>query len=61
MKPERPAEDFDVEDILAELEADRNSGILPHFVTKSVIRYGVDPDDSDRLLAVDAHGSKQVR
>ncbi|MDW7749009.1 hypothetical protein [Halomonas sp.] len=59
MKPEHTTEGFDVENILAELEADRNSGILPLVVTKSAIRYGIDPDDPDRLVAVDAHGRKQ--
>ncbi len=59
MKPEHQAEDFDVEDVLVVLEADRRSGILPHIVTDSAVRYGTDPDEPDRLVAVDAHGRKQ--
>ncbi len=59
MKPEHPAEGFDVEDVLDVLETDRRSGILPDVVTKSAIRYGVDPDNPDRLVALDADGQKQ--
>ncbi|WP_146010667.1 hypothetical protein [Halomonas heilongjiangensis] len=56
MKPEYPTENFDVDDILASLEADRKSGSLPNIVTKSAVRYGVDPDNPARLVAVDANG-----
>jgi hypothetical protein len=59
MKPEHTAEGFDVEDILEALEADRKSGILSNIVTRSAIRYGVDPDEPDRLVAVDTYGMKQ--
>lgn len=56
MKPEYPPERIDVNDILEALELDRRSGILPNIVTDSAVRYGVDPDDPERLVAVDADG-----
>jgi hypothetical protein len=59
MKPEHPAEDFDVENVLEALEMDRRSGILSNIVTRSAIRYGVAPDEPDRLMAVDTYGKKQ--
>ncbi|WP_237673403.1 hypothetical protein [Vreelandella profundi] len=59
MKQDHQIQNFDVDDILEALEADRNSGSLPDIVTRSAIRYGVDPDNPERLVAVDAQG-KQV-
>ncbi len=49
--------DFDFEDILEALEEDRKSGALRDGVTTSAIRYGIDPDNPERIVAVDAHGN----
>ncbi len=59
MKPDHQIQNFDVDDILEALEADRKSGSLRNFVSRSAVRYGVDPYNSERLVAVDAQG-KQV-
>jgi len=57
MGKEHSTESFDVDDILASLEEGRESGALPNVVTGSDTRYGVDPDDPERLVvAVDDHG-----
>lgn len=58
MGQKRTNENFDVDDILASLEADRKSGVLKDIVTKSAVRYGVDPDNPERLVAVDADGKR---
>lgn len=59
MKQGRHIQNFDMDDILKALEADRKSGYLPNIVSRSTVRYGVDPDNPERLVAVDAQG-KQV-
>lgn len=56
MKQDHKNLNFDVDGILESLEADRKSGSLPKIVTGSDIRYGVDPNNPDRLVAVDANG-----
>lgn len=59
LEDSRP-EHFDVDDVLASLEADRQSGHLANAVTGSAVRYGIDPDHPDRLVAVNAHGKHLV-
>lgn len=59
MKRDHQIQNFDVDDILEALEADRQSGFLPNIVTSSAVRYGVDPNNPANLVAVDAQG-KQV-
>lgn len=59
MKRDHHIQNFDVDDILEALEADRKSGSLPNIVTRSAVRYGVDPNNPANLVAVDAQG-KQV-
>ena len=49
---------IDVEDVLAALEADRAAGVLPELVATSAVRYGVDPEQPDQLVAVDAEGKR---
>ena len=56
MKQDHQIQNFDVEDILEALEADRKSGSLPNIVSRSSVRYGVDPANPERLVAVDAQG-----
>ncbi len=58
MGKKRPAENYDVDDILASLEEDRKSGSLSDIVTGSAVRYGVDPDNTEGLVAVDANGKR---
>lgn len=58
MGQKRSTENFDVDDILASLEEDRKSGCLPNIVTGSAVRYGVDPDDPESLVAVDTNGKR---
>lgn len=59
MEPDHQIQNFDVDDILEALEADRKSGSLPNIVTSSAVRYGVEPNNPERLVAVDAQG-KQI-
>jgi|GEM_PF-5794595 len=56
MKHDHPLASIDMDSVLEELEADRKQGTLANKVTGSAVRYGVDPDDSSRLVAVDIHG-----
>lgn len=56
MEPDHQIHNFDVDDILEALEADRKSGFLPNIVTRSTVRYGVDPDNPMKIVAVDAEG-----
>lgn len=56
MKRDHQIQNFDVDDILEALEADRKSGSLPNIVSSSAVRYGVDPDNPMKIVAVDAHG-----
>ncbi|MDI5891787.1 hypothetical protein [Halomonas rhizosphaerae] len=58
MGKESSTESFDVDNILASLEEDRESGALPNIVTESTVRYGVDPDDPESLVAVDSEGKR---
>lgn len=50
--------EIDIEDVLADLESDRQAGALPELVTTSAVRYGIDPNDPERLVAVDAWGNR---
>tara|TARA_R110001583_G_scaffold112646_2_gene262354 strand:+ start:14644 stop:14847 length:204 start_codon:yes stop_codon:yes gene_type:complete len=59
MKLDHQIQNFDVDDILEALEADRKTGSLPNMVTRSGVRYGVDPANQERLVAVDVNG-KQI-
>ena len=59
MKLDHQIQNFDVDDILEALEADRKTGSLPNMVTRSAVRYGVDPANQERLVAVDVNG-KQI-
>lgn len=59
MKQDHQIQNFDVDDILEALEADRKSGSLMNIASRSAVRYGVDPANPERLVAVDAQG-KQI-
>jgi hypothetical protein len=59
MKQDHQIQNFDMDDILKALEADRKSGYLPNIVSRSTVRYGVDPANPERLVAVDVNG-KQI-
>lgn len=59
MEQDHQIQNFDVDDILEALEADRKSGSLPNIVTSSAVRYGVDPNNPAKFVVVDAQ-EKQV-
>src|SRR5690554_7835101 len=52
-------ENTDTEDVLRGLEADRSAGTLEKLVSRSEVRYGVDPDDPERLVSIDKEGRTQ--
>ena len=52
-------ENIDTDDVLKGLEADRSAGTLEKLVSRSEVRYGVDPDDPERLVSIDKEGRTQ--
>ncbi|MBB3231934.1 nucleotidyltransferase family protein [Halomonas stenophila] len=50
------SDSLDINDILDALEADRRTGVLPKVVSSSSVRYGLDPEDPEQLLATDSQG-----
>ncbi len=52
--------DLSMDNILGELESDRQSGRLPGRVSEAPVRYGVDPENPSRLVAYTAEGKRVV-
>lgn len=52
--------DWSMESIIQALESDRLAGRLSSKVSNAAIRYGVDPEDSTRLLAYSNDGTQVI-
>jgi hypothetical protein len=52
-------ENIDMDDVLENLEKDRRTGKLARVVSRSDMRYGVDPEDPERLVSIDKEGRKR--
>jgi hypothetical protein len=52
--------DFDIDDIMAEVESDRATGTLANKVSDSPFRYGIDPNNPSQLIRMDSKGIHNV-
>lgn len=52
--------DFEMDDILGSLEADRSSRTLANAVSESAFRYGIDPANPKQLVRMDRKGTHKV-
>ena len=44
---------IDMDDVLESLEEDRRAGTLEKAASRSAVRYGVDPENPERLVSID--------
>lgn len=44
---------IDMDEVLKNLEMDRSTGTLKKLVSRSKVRYGVDPKNQERLISID--------